>query len=194
MKALLARRGAAGGSDDTPVAGTPDGVTVVTWVAGVVALLGLLGILVFGASWWFAGHGSDAETAITRDDALVAARQIAVNLQTLDHATVDRGLDTWQDSATGPLLDEFRKNRQQYADQVRTARVSSTARVIDVALSSLDVAAGTARAIASVDVKTVQEVNGTLSLPITRQVRIQLDLVRTPDAGWKAAQAAAVRP
>jgi Mce-associated membrane protein len=32
-------------------------------------------------------------------------------------------------------------------------------------------------------------VDGAVSLPVTKQVRIQLDLVRTPDGGWKAAAA-----
>ncbi len=195
MKALLARRGANGGPDQAgsaEAAGKPDRITLATRVAGVLAVLGLVAVMVFGALWWFAGHGSDATTASARDEALLAARQIAVNLQSLDFNTVDKGLDTWQASATGPLLTEFQKNRQQYADQIRKVQTSSTARVVDAALADLDTAAGKARAVAAVDVTTTQTVNGTPSLPVTKQVRIQLDLVRVPDAGWKAAAASAI--
>ncbi|MDQ2709431.1 MAG: hypothetical protein M3Z25_18190 [Actinomycetota bacterium] len=194
MRALLARGGAVGRSNGISPTGKVDRVTFASRVAAGVAVLGLVGVLVFGALWWFAAHGSAASTAATRDDALVAGRQIAVNLQTLDYATVEKGLDTWQDSATSPLLDELRKNRQQYAAQMLQVRTTSTARVVDVALADLDATGGKARAIASVDVKTTQDINGTPSLPVTRQVRVQLDLVRVPDARWKAATASAIRP
>jgi Mce-associated membrane protein len=205
MKALLARRGPAnGGADRTAGSGTdddgsligrvaPDRITLATRVAAVVAGLGLLGVLVFGALWWTATQGSGAEAAAAREDSLAAARQIAVNLQTLDYQTVDKGLANWEASATGPLLDEFKKNHQQYADQIRKVQTSTNARLIDAALSDLDVPAGKARAVAAVDVTTTQATNGVPSLPVTKQVRIQLELVRTPDAGWKASAASAVR-
>ena len=181
MTALLARRGAVPGG---PVGA--ERVRSLTVLAGVVAGLGLIGAVVFGILLWNTTHGAGAHAAADRDDALVSARQIAVNLQTLDYSTVDKGLDTWQASATGPLLDEFTKNKQQYAAQIRKVRTSTTARVVDAALSDFDSTTGKATAIAAVDVSTTQQVNGAPSLPVTKQVRIQLDLVRTPDAGWKA--------
>jgi len=162
-------------------------------VVAAVAGLGLVAVVVFGVMWWTAANGSAAKTAAARDDALASARQIAVNLQSLDYTTVDKGLATWEASATGPLLDEFKKNQQQYADQIRKVQTTTKAKLVDAALSDIDVAAGKAKAVAAVDVTTTQTVNGAPSLPITKQVRIQLDLVRTPDAGWKAAAASAIR-
>jgi len=193
MRALLARRGA---TDDEagPTAPRPaDRITFATRVAAVVAGLGLVAVVVFGVMWWTAANGSAAKTAAARDDALASARQIAVNLQSLDYTTVDKGLANWEASATGPLLDEFKKNQQQYADQIRKVQTTTKAKLVDAALSDIDVAAGKAKAVAAVDVTTTQTVNGAPSLPITKQVRIQLDLVRTPDAGWKAAAASAIR-
>jgi len=199
MRLPLVRRGAAGkaGADAGDRAATPgagsDRIALATRISAVLAGVGLIAVLVFGILWFLALHGPGAKTAAARDDAVVAARQIALNLQSLDYNTVDKGLDTWEQSATGRLFDEIHKNRQQYADQLRKVQTSSTARVVDVALADFDPAAGTARAIASVDVSTTQNVNGTESVPVTRQVRVQLDLVRTPDAGWKAASASAIR-
>ena len=190
MKALLSRR-IAGAISFTRQG---DKIAVATRVAFGFAVLGLVGVLLCGALWWAALHGSKAKTATVRDDALVAARQIAVNLQSLDYTTVQKGLDTWQNSATGPLLAEFVKNRNEYAAKMAQVQTASTARVVDAALTDLNVSDGTARAIASVDVNTTQTVNGSTSLPVTRQVRMQLELVRTPDAGWKASSAAAIRP
>ncbi|HEY4005548.1 MAG TPA: hypothetical protein VGM60_10255 [Pseudonocardia sp.] len=187
MSALLARRGAAPGGP----AGA-DRVRLLTVAAGVVAGLGLIGAVVFGILLWNITRGAGAQAAVARDDALASARQVAANLQTLDYNTVDEGLDTWQASATGPLLGEFTKNRQQYAAQIRQARTSTTARVVDAALSDFDDTTGKATAIAAVDVSTTQQVNGAPSLPVTKQVRIQLELVRMPDAGWKADAASAL--
>lgn len=198
MKSLLARRGATGGSATGETVGSvrsgrPDRIDLGTRVATVVAVIGLIGVLVFGTLYGLARFGPGVNTANGRDDALVAARQIAVNLQTLDYATVDKGLDIWQSSATGPLLAEIQKNRLQYSDQLRKVQTTSTASVVDAALANLDLAGGKATAIAAVDVKTTQSVDGTPSLPVTRQVRIKLELVRVPDTGWKAAAASAIQ-
>jgi Mce-associated membrane protein len=208
MRALLARRGApepdadagagsgehgtASAGGEHPAAARADRITWATRVAAVVAAIGLVAVVVFGVMWWVATHGSAAQTAAGRDEALAAARQIAVNLETLDYNTVDKGLDTWEASTTGPLLEEFKKNRQQYADQMRAVQTTTNARLVDAALSDLDLAAGKAKAVASVDVTTTKTVNGAPSLPTTRQVRMQLSLVRTPDAGWKADAASAL--
>jgi Mce-associated membrane protein len=193
MRALLARRGATDDEAGPTAPRQSDRITLATRVAAVVAGLGLVAVVVFGVMWWTAASGSAAKTAAARDDALASARQIAVNLQSLDYTTVDKGLATWEASATGPLLDEFKKNQQQYADQIRKVQTTTKAKLVDAAVSDIDVAAGKAKAVAAVDVTTTQTVNGAPSLPITKQVRIQLDLVRTPDAGWKAAAASAIR-
>jgi Mce-associated membrane protein len=193
MRALLARRGATDDEAGPTAPRQSDRITLATRVAAVVAGLGLVAVVVFGVMWWTAASGSAAKAAAARDDALASARQIAVNLQSLDYTTVDKGLATWEASATGPLLDEFKKNQQQYADQIRKVQTTTKAKLVDAALSDIDVAAGKAKAVAAVDVTTTQTVNGAPSLPITKQVRIQLDLVRTPDAGWKAAAASAIR-
>ncbi|WP_051343150.1 hypothetical protein [Pseudonocardia spinosispora] len=190
MSGLLAHRRAGGDPETGP---KPDRVTLATRIAAIAVVLGLIGVVVFGSLWWSATHGQAAKTAAGRDDALAAARQIAVNLQTLDYSTVDKGLDTWEASATGPLLDELKKNRKQYADQIRQLQVSTTGRLVDAALSDLDITAGKATALAAVDVNVTQMVNGAPSLPYTKQVRLQIELVRTPDAGWKADASGAIR-
>jgi Mce-associated membrane protein len=169
-----------------------DRIALTMVLASMVALLGLVGSVVFGLLWWNTSHGESANVAASRDQALAAARQIAVNLQTLDYKTVDKGLDTWEASATGPLLHEFQAHRKQYAAQIVAARTATTARLVDAALSDLDVAAGRATAIAAVDVSASQAADGAHSLPTTKPVRIQLNLVRTSDAGWKAAAAGPV--
>lgn len=160
-----------------------------TRIAVLVAVLGLIGSVAFGVLWWRTEHGPGVQVAAARDSALASARQIAVNLQTLDYRTVGKGLDNWEASATGPLLAEFQQNYHWYAAQITSVQTTTTARLVDAALCNLDATGGKAIAIAAVDVSTTKMVNGAPSLPIARQVRIRLNLVRTPDAGWKAAAA-----
>lgn len=194
MTALLARLGYGAGPDGTAATLKGDRVALGTVVAAGAALIGLLGVLLFGGLWLWAVHGPDARATAVREDALVAARQIAVNLNSLDYTSVEKGLDTWEESSTGPLLDEFRKNRQPYAAQVNQVRMTLSGTVVDVALTNLDTDAGKAQALAAVDVKTTVNTGGTTSLPVNRSVRVRLDLVRVPDLGWKAAAATSVRP
>lgn len=194
MTALLARLGCDAGPDGTAATLKGDRVALGTVVAAGAALVGLLGVLVFGGLWLWAVHGPNARATAVREDALVAARQIAVNLNTLDHTSADKGLDTWEESSTGPLLEEFRKNRQPYVAQLNQVRMSLSGTVVELALTNLDTHAGTAQALAAVDVKTTVNANGTTSLPVNRPVRIRLDLVRVPDLGWKATAADSVRP
>jgi Mce-associated membrane protein len=182
--------------DDGVRVGVPSpGVATATKFAAAVAAVGLVGTATFGLLWWSATHGTDVQIAEARDNALAAARKIAVNLQTLDYRTVNAGLDGWKASATGPLLAEFQRNGSQYAAQIAQARTTSTARLVGAGLSDLDATAGKATAIAALDISTVTANGGTPNPPaITKQVRIELALVRTPDGTWKAAAAGPIRP
>ena len=161
-------------------------------VAAVVAALGLIGAVTFGTLWWTSDHGAKIATASARDSALAAARQIAVNLQTLDYRSVDKGLDIWKASATGPLLEHLQKDSQQYAAVITSAQTTTNARLVDVALSDLDADGGKATAIAALNVSTTKMLGGAPSRPLVKNLRLQLVLVRTPDAGWKAAAAGPV--
>lgn len=157
-----------------------------TRVAAVAAGLGLVGAVALGVLWWNAGHGSTAQAAQARGAALDAAGRIAVNLQTVDAGAVEQGLTVWEDSATGALLDEFQRNRKRYAEDLRKAQSSTTARLVNAAIADLDAPNGRATAIASVDVTRTPVANGAPKTPVTKRIRVQMELVRTSDKVWKA--------
>jgi hypothetical protein len=85
--------------------------------------------------------------------------------------------------------------RTEHGSPIQTAMARDSALAsarpiaVNAALSGLDPVAGKATAIAALDASTTKMLNGAPSQPINKQVRIQLVLVRTPDAGWKAAAA-----
>jgi Mce-associated membrane protein len=150
-------------------------------VAAVVALF-------FGVRWGLALGDDDLKVAAARDTVLVDAQQAAININTLDYRTVAKGLDLWEQTSTGPLLDEFKTNRDGYEKLVTSARRVTEATVVDGAVAELDLRAGTARVIVGLDVKVIPEGSD----PVVTRQRLHMEMTRT-DQGWKASRVAPVR-
>jgi len=154
----------------------------------IAAAVALVAALVFGVLWLTTLTSGDRKLAEERDDALVAARQAAISLNTLDFHDVDGGLDRWEQTSTGAVLEEFRTNRAQYAQFVGESKRTTTAAVSDAAVSELNEQAGIARVLVAVDVQVTPEGQA----PITTRQRLQLEMTRT-DEGWKVSRLAPVR-
>ncbi|WP_181780563.1 hypothetical protein [Pseudonocardia pini] len=154
----------------------------------VAAAVALVAALVFGVLWLTTLTSSARSSAEVRDDVLVAARQAAISLNTLDHQDVDGGLDRWEQASTGAVLEEFRDNRAQYAEFVGQARRTTTATVSDAAVGELNEQAGIARVLVGVDVQVTPEGRP----PLTTRQRLQLEMTHT-DEGWKVSRLAPVR-
>jgi Mce-associated membrane protein len=162
-------------------------LTPVTALAVLVALAALAALF-FGGRWVLATGDDGLELAAQREAALMDARQAAINLNSLDHRNVAAGLDLWEQTSTGTLLEEFRANRAEYEQVVTQARRVTVATVQDAAVAELDVRAGTARVLVAIDV----EVSPEGQAPVVTRQRLQLEMTRT-DEGWKASRVAPVR-
>jgi Mce-associated membrane protein len=159
-------------------------------LVALVALVVLAAVaaLFFGARWVFALNDDGLELAAERDTVLVDAQQAAINLNSLDYTNVGPGLDLWEQTSTGTLLDEFRANRADYEKIVTDSERVTTATVTDAAVAELDIRAGTARTLVGLDV----EVRPDGQDPVVTRQRLQLEMTRT-DQGWKASRVAPVR-
>ncbi|MFC4942698.1 hypothetical protein [Pseudonocardia sp. GCM10023141] len=157
-------------------------------VLSVLVALAAVVALVFGVLWVMALNSTDLEMAATRDTVLLDAQQAAINLNSLDATKVDAGLDLWEQTSTGPLLDEFKKNRADYAKVVSDSKRVTKATVTDAAVSQLDVRTGVARVLVGLDVQVTPEGQQ----PVVTRQRLQLEMTRT-DAGWKASRLSPVR-
>jgi Mce-associated membrane protein len=157
----------------------------------VLILSVLLAVAGVGAAGWYgwqwhdAAGGGSADAQQDRDGALKAARQLAVTLQTINPNRPEEGLDSWEAAATGDLLDQLRRDRTKYLDQLKKSPSTSSASVLETALSDLDTSSGTATAITALDVTQSAVVGDNLAAPTTRQLRVKLTLKKT-EAGWKA--------
>lgn len=162
-------------------------LTPVTALAALVALAALAALF-FGGRWVLAATDDGLELAAQREAVLVDARQAAINLNSLDHRNVTAGLDLWEQTSTGPLLEEFRANRAEYEQVVTRAQRVTVATVRDAAVAQLDARAGTARVLVAIDVEVRPEGQD----PVVTRQRLQLEMTRT-DQGWKASRVAPVR-
>jgi len=169
---------------DPAAAPRRDPVRLLTVLVAVAALVAL----VLGALWAFTVTDDSLELARQRDVVLVDARQAAINLNTLDAADVEPGLDLWEQSSTGGLLDEFRANRAEYAGLVTESGRSTAASVTDAAVAELDLRSGVARVVVGVDVQVTVPGED----PVLLRQRLQIEMTRT-EQGWKASRADVVR-
>jgi Mce-associated membrane protein len=145
----------------------------------------------FGYKWWTVSRHDTAEVVAARDGALRAARDLAVTLQSVDPAQPDQGMRAWQAAATGPLLEQLQRDQAKFLEQLKKVPTRSTASVQDAALTEMNPAAGTATAIAALDVTQSVVTAGRPSQPTLRKLRVKLTLNRT-DAGWKVASSGLV--
>ncbi|TDD23336.1 hypothetical protein E1287_39110 [Actinomadura sp. KC06] len=134
----------------------------------------------FGYSYRSASGDDSLTYAADRDEVLAAAGQAIVNLNTLDHRSVDAGLKVWQDSSTAQLYDEIVQGRSRLKSDIEKAKTTSTAKVLESALTELDTRAGKAAVIAAVSI-TITRDGGR---PATNLRRFAGQLTRT-SAGWK---------
>jgi Mce-associated membrane protein len=143
----------------------------------------LLAVAVVFAAWggwsWLTAPRAPASAGI-RDSALREGEQAVLNFNTLDYRTVSQGLNLWEQSSTGALHSEIASGRSAFVQEIRQAKSVTTAKILDAALTSLNVGKGTASIIVAIQI-TVTPAKGSAS---TKQSRQEGVLTRTP-SGWK---------
>ncbi|MFI9586262.1 hypothetical protein ACIHCQ_31480 [Streptomyces sp. NPDC052236] len=133
-----------------------------------------------GWSWYSAAHDDSTAYAKQRDAALAAGEQAVQNMNTLDHRDLKRGLDTWEESATGELRKQLTDGRGEFEKQIQQAKTVTSAKVLSGAVTELDDRAGRASVLVAVRI-TVTAPKGK---PAEKESRMLGELTRTPE-GWK---------
>ncbi|WP_239142299.1 hypothetical protein [Streptomyces sp. SID8016] len=146
----------------------------------------VLALCAAGAAGWGgwqryqAANDDSASFAQARDDALAAGEQAVQNMNTLDHKTLEQGLDSWEQSTTGDLHRQLVDGRDAFARQITEAKTVSTAKVLSGAVTELDERAGRAGVMVALRV-TVTAPEGE---PAVKESRLIGSLTRTSE-GWK---------
>lgn len=136
----------------------------------------------FGTSWQHARHSSTLQAARTRDQALQAAEQAAVNMNTLDYRHAKADLNLWLSSSTGTLHSGISSSLTQEMQVVQQKKLITSATVLDGAITSLNVKNGTANVMLAMTFKV--QVTG--SSPASK-FESEMATVRRTASGWRLA-------
>lgn len=165
-------------------AGQPKRVTARPVRISAIALVIIAAICAgwFGTSWQHAKHSAALQTARTRDQALQAAEQAAVNMNTLDYRHAKDDLNLWLSSSTGSLHNGISSSLTQEMQVVQQKKLITSATVLDGAITSLNVKNGTANVMLAMTFKV--QVTG--SSPASK-FESELATVRRTASGWRLA-------
>jgi len=161
----------------------------IAWPAGVAAAALLCGLTVWSVWSYVHTRGDDAlRYGKARDSVLAAGQRDIARLNTVDPAHLDRDLDGWLATTTGPLHDQLRRTQSQDAATLKASGTATRGTVTDAAVTELDDRAGTAKVIATVQVRLTPNSGAAAT---TDRKRFEADLART-QGGWKLAALTAV--
>ncbi|MGH3621450.1 MAG: hypothetical protein ACRDQ5_06625 [Sciscionella sp.] len=137
----------------------------------------------FGYAWWNAGDDASANYAQQRDVVNRVGVGAIKNFTTIDYTKPDEYFKNIASSTTGQLHDELTQGQARYRKGIVTAKSSTDGKVLDSAVTSLDLNKGTAKMIAAVDAT----VTGQKRRPTTQRLWLQLELDRTGSI-WKVSK------
>ncbi|KLL12548.1 hypothetical protein BL254_22255 [Protofrankia sp. BMG5.30] len=124
---------------------------------------------------WQNGHAADAR----RNDAVAAARQVALNLTSINFNTADADVNRLISGATGDFRNLFTQNLDSYVDIVKQNQVVTTGQVTEAGVQ--DINANIAHIILAVQ-STVR--NTAVSNGEVRTYRMALQMERHGDGSW----------
>jgi Mce-associated membrane protein len=148
-------------------------------LASVLLLAASLLFAAFGGWYWLSAPRASSDAGV-RDQALRSGEQAVLNFNTLDYRHVDAGVNLWLQSSTGSLHASILAGKAAFEQQIVSAQTTTSARILDAALTSLNVQSGRATIIVAIQL-TVTPAHGTAS---SKQSRLVGTLARTA-SGWK---------
>lgn len=137
----------------------------------------------FGFSLWQAGDDGSTNYARARDEVNRVGVGAIKNFTTLDYTKPDEYFRNIASSTTSQLRDDLIQSKDKYRKLLVAAKARTEGTVLDSAVTSLDLKAGTAKMIAAVDA-TITRQNGR---PTSQRRWMELGLDHT-DAGWKVSK------
>jgi Mce-associated membrane protein len=149
-------------------------------ILAVAAVLAVLAAGWAGWSWWRAAHDDNLARGRERDAVLAAAGPELITLNTIDYRSAAADVDRWLAATTGQYGHDLAGDRQLQIDRAVNTKTVSSASLVQAAVTEVDVAAGTARVLAVLDVR-VGTAGGAVQPKLNR---LTVDFGRSAD-GWK---------
>lgn len=172
-------------TDTDPEAGDPAAAgRLGKWARRGVVLLAVLAVVLLGTTVWAAiVFLGDRSLADREASALETARTAGAVLTTIDQATAEQDIQKVVDVSTGQFGDLFRSNTQAYVGVVQEGAVSSTGKVEEAGLQSVD--GDTAKALVAVS-STVK--NKAVPDGEPRYYRMLIGMQHQDDGRWLVSQ------
>ncbi|HEY1705379.1 MAG TPA: hypothetical protein VGG75_37295 [Trebonia sp.] len=148
--------------------------------AGVLTVAAAACAAWFGYSWYGDAHSTALATASARDVVLADAEQGVLNFNTLDYRKAPAGLQLWLESSTGTLHSQLAQSLSEETSLVQSKKETTSAKVLDGAVTQLNASAGTAIVIVAVNVTVTPATGKAVS---ERESEVG-QLTRT-SSGWK---------
>ncbi|MFE0120167.1 hypothetical protein ACFWZA_19120 [[Kitasatospora] papulosa] len=153
-------------------------------LGGWAVMLAAVLVCALGGWSYTQARGDDTLAyAKARDAATAHGRSRLARLNSMDGtsaASVKSGLTAWLAASTGPLRTQLERTRKNDTAELTEAGATARGKVTDAALTALDIRAGTAVLIATVDVAVTPRTGK----GGTERKRFEATLARTGD-GWK---------
>lgn len=151
--------------------------------------LAVAAVLCALSGWSYASTRGDQALSYgkARDSVLTAGQRGIARLNTVDPAHLSDDLDGWLTTTTGALHDQLARTHSADAASLKASGTATVGTVTDAAVTELDTRAGTARLIATVQVRLTPRTGAAT----TDRKRFEADLSRT-GGGWKLAALTAV--
>ena len=130
-----------------------------------------------------AGVSDAAARRQDRSDAVVAARQEALNLTSVDSADIDGDLKRVQDGATGDFAKDFAAQSVKLRQVLKDNEVRSTGEVKDAGVVALAASNATVIVVINSTVKNKAQPAGT-----PRTYRMRLELLKAGEGRWQTAK------
>lgn len=134
----------------------------------------------FGFSWFSAAQDAELSYGRERDAVLQVAGEALATLHTVDYRTAGKDIDRWLRVTAGDLQGELDADRESQVKRARSTKTTSTAKLVQAAVTDLDAHGGTARVIAVLDVRLARAGGK----PATERRRMNADLARAA-GGWR---------
>lgn len=168
------------GEAETPVRSLAARSTAL--LAGALVLMLVAGgfAVYFGLAWFNARNDDSLKYSQARDEVQRSGVAAIKQFTTLDYKHPDAYFQGLSEATTGQLRDELGRSTKRYKQGLVASRSATVGKVLDSAVTSLDLRQGTAEMIAAVDANVTRD----SGKPATQRLWLQVNLERA-DNGWK---------
>jgi Mce-associated membrane protein len=158
--------------------------------SAALAVAAVLSAGLFGVLWWVAAADDKAELAMARDDVTRVGTGAVQAFTELDYTQPDKFFDQSINVATEKLAKQIEQGREAYKKSMVEAKSTASTKVLDLAVSELNLHEGKASFLAALQVEVKQGDKSSV-----KPMRVEVQMTRVDEGAeqaWKVSGIGAV--